>query len=65
MISDLGKCPNQKKKQFFDKVLYNDCSKFVFGAIRPKTWCSKNGFPIVFSKKVIWVGTGTVFFVLF
>ena len=81
LISDFGKCPNQKahesecagflvralpevqdqiRKQFFDKKLYNYCSKKKLERFVTKNGVPKTGFPIVFSKSDL--GGGDSFF---
>ena len=45
----------KSKKQFFDKVLYNYCSKNFLKRFVPKNCVPKMDFPLYF-QKMIWVG---------
>ena len=57
LVWQLPEDRDQIRKQFF--VLYNYCSKKNCGAFRSKNYVPKNGFLVVFSKRVL--GGGDTF----
>ena len=57
LVRALPKVRDQIQKHFFDKVLYNYCSKFFLERF---VLSKKMDFPLYF-EKVIWVGGGLFF----
>ena len=55
LVRALHQVRDQIQKQFFDKVLYNYCSKKNLKRFVPKNGVPKMDFPLYF-QKVIWVG---------
>ena len=56
MVSALPEVRNQFQKPFFDKVVYNYCSKFFWWSVSSqKMTFRKMDFPLYF-QKVIWLG---------
>ena len=59
LVRALPKVRDQIRKQFFDKVLYNYCSKFFFEHLGPKMAFQKNYFALYFHKLIWEVGRST------